>query len=560
MKATTIGFDLAKNVFQVHGVDAAGKAVVRKKLSRAQVLPFFARLAPCTIGIEACGSAHHWARKFTELGHTAKLMAPHFVKPYVKANKTDAADAEAICEAVARPNMRFVPVKSVEQQAILAVHRVRSGLVAERTAQLNRLRALLAEFGLIAPRGRRALMERLPVLFADETLPGVVRTLFERQSTRIRQLDAEIAAEEAVIMDWHRNNELSKRIDAVAGVGPITATALVASFGEAREFDNGRQMAATGEVVLEFDHDAEHLIPTRPRGKIAGTFEKHDDRIIEPRVDERAKQIAYVVICPFPRHGRLVAVAAMFRRAIHHHGGVHSDSVPRLCKASPLEEDRGADSARGEDHGWGIECDRRTFDPGTHADRFSVFNDHRVHSCLGNELTPSGGNRLVGPFGGVPLCPAPATQHALRAAVEAIGSGWVHKFEKGSPGVTERVSGVSDVGGGRAPEFGGQGGDVEFSQRFVDVSIEIDSVSFLEPVGWSRGASAIHACRAAGHQGANDVEAFTGKEKGRAVGVEERAGVGAVQGRAPPIFAALEEDDFFSSASEATSHRRAARP
>jgi len=140
--------------------------------------------------------------------------------------------------------MRFVPVKSVEQQAILAVHRVRSGLVAERTAQLNRLRALLAEFGLIAPRGRRALMERLPVLLADETLPGVARNLFERQSTRIRQLDADIAAEEAVILDWHRNNELSKRLDAVAGVGPITATALVASFGEGREFDNGRQMAA----------------------------------------------------------------------------------------------------------------------------------------------------------------------------------------------------------------------------------------------------------------------------------------------------------------------------
>ena len=249
MKATTIGFDLAKNVFQVHGVDAAGKTVVRKKLSRAQVLPFFARLSPCTIGIEACGSAHHWARKLTELGHTAKLMAPHFVKPYVKANKTDAADAEAICEAVARPNMRFVPVKSVEQQAILAVHRVRSGLVAERTAQLNRLRSLLAEFGLIAPRGRRTLMERLPVLFADETLPGVTLNLFERQSTRIRQLDAQIAAEEAVILAWHRDNELSKRLDAVAGVGPITATAMVASFGDGREFDNGRQMAACVGLV-----------------------------------------------------------------------------------------------------------------------------------------------------------------------------------------------------------------------------------------------------------------------------------------------------------------------
>jgi len=244
MKATTIGFDLAKAEFQVHAVDAAGKVVMRKKLRRAQVLPFFAKLSGCTVGMEACASAHHWARKLIGLGHTAKLMAPQFVKPYVKANKTDAADAEAICEAVARPNMRFVPVKSMEQQAILAVHRVRSGLVAERTAELNRLRALLAEFGLIAPRGRRALIERLPALLADETLPGVARQLFERQSTRMRELEAQITAEEAVIMHWHRNNELCRRIDAVAGVGPITATALVASFGEAREFDNGRQLAA----------------------------------------------------------------------------------------------------------------------------------------------------------------------------------------------------------------------------------------------------------------------------------------------------------------------------
>ena len=244
MKATTIGFDLAKAQFQVHGVDAAGKVVVRKQLRRAQVLPFFAKLSACTVGIEACASAHHWARKLIELGHRPKLMAPQFVKPYVKANKTDAADAEAICEAVSRPNMRFVPVKSVEQQAILAVHRVRSGLVAERTAQLNRLRALLAEFGFIAPRGRRALMQRLPVLLADEALPALVRHLFERQSTRIRELETQISAEEAVILAWHRNNELSKRIDAVAGVGPITASAVVASFGEAREFDNGRQLAA----------------------------------------------------------------------------------------------------------------------------------------------------------------------------------------------------------------------------------------------------------------------------------------------------------------------------
>jgi len=148
MKITTIGIDLAKNVFQVHGVDERGKAVVRKALKRGQVLPFFANLQPCLIGLEACGSAHYWARKLQGQGHTVKLMAPQFVKPYVKTNKNDAADAEAICEAVGRPTMRFVPIKNEEQQAILAVHRARQGFVKARTAQANQIRGLLAEYGI----------------------------------------------------------------------------------------------------------------------------------------------------------------------------------------------------------------------------------------------------------------------------------------------------------------------------------------------------------------------------------------------------------------------------
>ena len=153
MKITTIGIDLAKNVFQVHGVDERGKVVLRKQLRREQMAEFFAKLPPCLIGMEACGSAHHWARKLQGFGHTVRLMAPQFVKPYVKSNKNDAADAEAICEAVARPNMRFVPIKSVEQQAVLSVHRVRQGFVKARTAQANQIRGLLAEFGLVMPQG-----------------------------------------------------------------------------------------------------------------------------------------------------------------------------------------------------------------------------------------------------------------------------------------------------------------------------------------------------------------------------------------------------------------------
>ncbi len=171
MEITTIGVDLAKNVFQVHGVDARGKTVLRKQLRREQMTTFFANLSPCLIGMEACGSAHHWARVLQGQGHTVRLMASQFVKPYVKTNKNDAADAEAICEAVARPNMRFVPIKSVEQQAVLAVHRVRQGLVRARTAQANQIRGLLAEFGLIIPTGLFHVRERVPVLLeraADE--------------------------------------------------------------------------------------------------------------------------------------------------------------------------------------------------------------------------------------------------------------------------------------------------------------------------------------------------------------------------------------------------------
>jgi transposase len=177
MNVTTIGIDLAKNVFQVHGVDKAGKTVLRKQLKRSEVAKFFANLPPCLIGMEACGSAHYWARKLETFRHTVKLMAPQFVKPYVKTNKNDARDAEAICEAVQRPHMRFVPVKTLEQQAVLALHRVRQGLVKARTAQANQIRGLLAEFGIVIAQGIRHVPQRVPEILEDgeNGLPGYAR-------------------------------------------------------------------------------------------------------------------------------------------------------------------------------------------------------------------------------------------------------------------------------------------------------------------------------------------------------------------------------------------------
>ncbi len=182
MNVTTVGLDLAKSVFQIHGVDVHGKPVLKKQLRRDQVAAHFANLPSCLVGMEACGSAHHWARKLESLGHTVKLMAPQFVKPYVKTNKNDVADAEAICEAVGRPNMRFVPMKNVEQQAVLAMHRVRQGFVKARTAQANQIRGLLAEFGLIIPKGIAHVAARVPELIEDcaNELPGSFRRLMQR--------------------------------------------------------------------------------------------------------------------------------------------------------------------------------------------------------------------------------------------------------------------------------------------------------------------------------------------------------------------------------------------
>ena len=246
MEITTLGIDLAKNVFQLHGVDLRGRVVLRRQLKREQIASFFANLPACLIGMEACSSAHHWARKLQAMGHTVKLMAPQFVKPYVKTNKNDAADAEAICEAVARPNMRFVPIKNVEQQAVLSLHRVRQGLVKARTAQVNQIRGLLAEFGLVIPQGIGHVRQRVPQLIEDASneLPGSFRMLIERLLQHLRHLDTQVLELEEQIKAWHRCNDASRRLEAIPGIGPLTASALVASVGDAKNFDNARQLAA----------------------------------------------------------------------------------------------------------------------------------------------------------------------------------------------------------------------------------------------------------------------------------------------------------------------------
>ena len=246
MNITAVGIDLAKNVFQVHAVDARGKVVLRKQLRRAQVAGFFSNMPPCLIGMEACASAHHWGRTFERFGHTVRLMASQFVKPYVKTNKNDVADAEAICEAVGRHSMRFVPIKSVEQQAILSVHRVRQGFVKARTAQANQIRGLLGEFGLVIPQGIYNVAKRVPELLEDASneLPVPFRHLIERLTQHLKELDRQVKEFEKEIIEWHRSSELSRKLEAIPGIGPLAASALVASIADPHSFDNGRQVSA----------------------------------------------------------------------------------------------------------------------------------------------------------------------------------------------------------------------------------------------------------------------------------------------------------------------------
>ena len=246
MSVQMIGLDIAKSVFQVHGVDSAGQPVLRKRLARGQLAGFFAKLPPCIVGMEACSSAHHWARELTRLGHEVRLIPPQYVKPYVKRNKTDAADAEAICEAVGRPTMRFVPIKSVSQQAVLALHRTRALLVRQRTATINALRGLLGEFGLVAGKGTARLEDlRRRLSQADkDTVPEEARQAITSLFEHVDQLRERAEAVEAEILTWHKANAASQRLAEIPGIGPLTASALVAAVGNGKQFQSSRHFAA----------------------------------------------------------------------------------------------------------------------------------------------------------------------------------------------------------------------------------------------------------------------------------------------------------------------------
>ena len=242
----TIGVDVAKNVFQVHGVDAEGAVIVGRQLRRSQVLPFFKKQPPCLVGMEACATSHHWARQLIELGHEVKLMPPHYVKPYVKRSKNDAADAAAICEAVTRPTMRFVPIKTPEQQSVLMLHRTRELLVRQRTALINALRAHLAEFGIVAGVGRNGVEALLRVIGddRDERVPPAARDCLLALRDQLASLKQQILEADRRILVWHRASEMSRRLDDIPGVGPLIASALVASIPDPHAFRSGRDLAA----------------------------------------------------------------------------------------------------------------------------------------------------------------------------------------------------------------------------------------------------------------------------------------------------------------------------
>jgi transposase len=246
MQVSTIGFDLGKRVFQVHGVDAAGQVVLRRKLRRSQVAPFFTGLPPCLIGMEACGSAHYWARELIQLGHEARLMPPTYARAYAKRNKNDAIDAEACCEAVTRPSMRFVPVKSAAQQGVVVQHRARDLLVRQRTQQINALRGHLAEFGMIAAKGPGGVRELIELLHtaAEEALPAVARQALFELVEGIGKLQTQIQRLEKAILAANRESETARRLDTVPGIGPIGASAFAALVPDPGQFHAGRHFAA----------------------------------------------------------------------------------------------------------------------------------------------------------------------------------------------------------------------------------------------------------------------------------------------------------------------------
>jgi transposase len=324
MKVTTVGIDLAKNVFSMHGIDEHGKAVLKRTVSRGKVLEVMAGIGPCLVGVEACSGAHHWARELGKLGHTVRIMAPRFVAPYRKSGKNDGNDAEAICEAVSRPSMRFVAVKSAEQQALLVIHRVRKGLSDERTALINQLRGLLSEFGIVIPKGRYQARHQLPVVLEDDGngIPELARQVFLEVNERIRGLDGQILAYDRRVEALARESDAAQRMMAIPGIGPVTATAIVATVGHATEFKNGRQFAAwLGLVPRQYSTGGKvRLGRITKRGDVyLRTLLIHGTRAVLARVCDRTDRTSAWVRSLIERRGykrAAVALAAKNARMI----------------------------------------------------------------------------------------------------------------------------------------------------------------------------------------------------------------------------------------------------
>lgn len=316
MKVTTIGLDLAKNVFQVHGVNARGKVMVRRQLKRNQMREYFAKLPPCRVGLEACGGAHYWGRELLKLGHEVKVMSPQFVKPYVKSGKSDKNDAEAICEAVTRPTMRFVALKGVEHQDLQTLHRVRQRLIESRTALVNQIRGLLLEYGIPIEKRITKVRARLPEILEDAAngLTDATRALFADLAEELRGLDQRTAICDKRLARAHAANPLCQKLAQVEGVGPVTATAFFAAVGDARHFKNGRQCAAfLGLVPRQHSSGGrERLLGISKRGdKYLRTLLIHGARAVLIRAPTKTDPRSRWINAVKDRRGHNIAAVAL---------------------------------------------------------------------------------------------------------------------------------------------------------------------------------------------------------------------------------------------------------
>jgi transposase len=343
-KSARIGLDIAKTVFQAHGVDERERPNLRKRLKRAEVLSYFAKVPPCEIGMEACGGAHYWARELAKLGHTVKLMAPHYVKPYRTRGKNDANDAEAICEAMSRPKTRFVAVKSEEQQATLMVHRARQLVVASRTALVNQIHGYLGEYGIVAPRGPARLRSALPGILedAENNLPDLARQTLATLLDQFRLLDEQVAGYDRHIREIARVSEAAQRLMQIEGIGPQTATALVASIGNPHVYDSARSYAASIGLTpnQHSSGDTERLGHITRRGDVyVRTLLVHGGRAYLRYVDKKTdRKSAWARALIKRRNMNIAAVAyaaklARIAWAILAHGTEYRPAGPEVVAA-----------------------------------------------------------------------------------------------------------------------------------------------------------------------------------------------------------------------------------